>query len=139
MQHVRRHTIIVLLFLFAGWWAALNSGCGAPSYKQGENLYRTYCANCHMEDGSGLAQLIPPLASSDWLRDNQDTLPCIIYHGMSGPIIVNGIEFDGQMPSNKQLTPVLINNIINYINHAWGNDFGQADIRHTEAALEKCR
>ncbi len=133
MHSVYRYVLLTGLVGIA-WLTA----CEGTRYQQGENLYRTYCANCHMEDGTGLERLIPPLAGSDWLRDHQDTLPCIIRNGMHGPIVVNGITYEGEMPSNKQLNPVLINNLINYINHAWGNDFGEADIRRTEAALERC-
>ncbi len=133
---MNEHPLLAFAFVAAALWVA--AGCGGTPYQQGEQLYRTYCANCHMEDGRGLARLIPPLAGSDWLRQNQDTLPCIIRHGMHGPIVVNGILFEGEMPSNKQLNAIHINNLINYINHAWGNDFGRADIRRTEAALERC-
>ncbi len=134
-MHVLHRYALLAGLLGIAWLTA----CEGTRYKQGENLYRSYCANCHMEDGTGLERLIPPLAGSDWLRDHQDTLPCIIRNGMHGPVVVNGITYEGEMPSNKQLNAVLINNLINYINHAWGNDFGEADIRRTEAALERCQ
>ncbi|NQZ78447.1 MAG: cytochrome c, partial [Ekhidna sp.] len=37
---------------------------------QGAKIYATYCANCHQQDGKGLASLYPPLAGSDYLMED---------------------------------------------------------------------
>jgi len=111
--------------------------CKSNTYSQGERLYLAHCANCHMEDGAGLAKLIPPLAQSDYLVDNQDLIPCILRHGQEGPIRVNGVEYDQKMPGQKY-TEIQINNMINYINTAWGNTISPVTISETKQRLAQC-
>lgn len=98
--------------------------CGQTEHLQGRALYTTHCANCHMEDGTGLGALIPPLAGADYLRDHPDRAVYGIRHGMRGPLVVNGKTYDQEMPANVELTEFQIVNIVNYVNQAWGNDYG---------------
>ncbi len=91
-----------------------------------------------MEDGSGLKMLIPPLAGSDYLKNNQESIPCILKNGLKGPISVNGKIYDTEMVGIESLNDVQINNIINYINHAWGNNFGQSNVKVVDERLKSC-
>ena len=113
-------------FVFIGLAIALCAlpRCGKTSHSQGHVLYDTHCANCHMEEGTGLRQLIPPLAGSDYLRDQPARVVNGIVHGMEGPLIVNGVTYNQPMPGNTELSEFQIVNIVNYINQAWGNDYG---------------
>ena len=70
----------------------------------GKQLYTTHCANCHQLDGSGLAQLIPPLAKADFVSNNQTQVPCIIKYGMQKEIVVNGVAYNLKMPDNPKLS-----------------------------------
>lgn len=112
--------------------------CDETPYKQGAILYENFCASCHMDDGSGLAGNIPPLAQSDYLANHQKELACIIHNGQQGEIIVNGITYNNPMPGVPQLTDFEIANIINYINHAWGNELGFYQIDEVRTNLEQC-
>jgi len=112
--------------------------CEHETYSQGKRLYQAFCANCHMDNGEGLRGLYPPLAKSDYLTNNPSQIACIIRNGISGPITVNGIDFDQPMAGISALNEVEINNILNYINHAWGNDLGISNITKVRSALEKC-
>lgn len=94
--------------------------CGHP-YSQGERLYVEYCASCHMDDGSGLSGVIPPLSGSTTLRNEAHLLPCIIRNGMEGPIVVAGKTYDRPMPGIPELTETETANIINYLQYRWGN------------------
>lgn len=94
--------------------------CGNP-YSQGERSYAQYCASCHMDDGTGLAGVIPPLAGSETLRNNPDVLPCIIRNGMEGPIVVQGKTYDRPMPGIPQLSETETANIVNYLHYRWGD------------------
>lgn len=91
-----------------------------------------------MEDGSGLQGIIPPLAGADYLRLYPEQLPCIITQGMSGPVTVNGIVYDQPMPAVEGLDIVEIANILNYIQHRWGdpNYFYDQDL--IKEALQDC-
>lgn len=128
------YLLFFTLFCLVQPWTA----CNDNPFQQGQRLYEFYCANCHIEDGSGLESLIPPLANADWVKNNQAALACIIKKGMKGEVVVNGKTYNQEMPGNKNLNQYEIANIINYINHAWGNDYGYAKITEVEKALEAC-
>ncbi|NJC25182.1 c-type cytochrome [Neolewinella antarctica] len=123
-----RQAIIVLSLLLVIFSV---QNCGRTTHKQGHALYDVHCANCHMEQGEGLRQLIPPLAGSDYLRQNPSAVVHGIVHGMQGPMVVNGVMYNQPMPGNKELTEFQIVNIVNYINQAWGNDYGLITVTDT--------
>ncbi len=112
--------------------------CEGNPYKQGAILYENFCVNCHMEDGSGLEGLIPPLAGADYLKENNLQTACIIRKGISDTILVNGRQYTDPMAGIPQLSDFEINNIINYINHAWGNDYGYVKLEDVRQTLENC-
>lgn len=121
--------VIISLFL-------LPLACGKTERLQGKALYEQHCANCHMSGGEGLRQLIPPLAGADYLRDNPQAVVRGIRYGMEGPMVVNGVTYDQPMPANKELSEFQIVNIVNYINQAWGNDYGTITVEATRKWLE---
>jgi mono/diheme cytochrome c family protein len=112
--------------------------CQSNPFQQGEILYNNFCANCHMEDGAGLTGTIPPLAGADFVRDRQEELACIIRKGMEGEVVVNGVAYNQPMAGIPELTEFEIANVINYINQAWGNDYGYIKLQTIRDGLEKC-
>lgn len=113
----------------------LPQACGKTEHLQGHNLYDQHCANCHMEEGEGLRQLIPPLAGADFLRDNPGAVVRGIRKGMAGEMVVNGKTYNQPMPGNIELSEFQVVNIVNYINQAWGNDFGEITVPQTREWL----
>lgn len=91
-----------------------------------------------MDSGKGLGALIPPLSGSDWLRGGQNQLACLIKNGMEGPIVVNDTTYNQPMPGVEGISEFQIANIVNYINHAWGNDYGIISVASVRAQLEGC-
>ena len=112
--------------------------CDYQPYQQGKVLYDFHCANCHGEQGEGLRNLIPPIAKADYVQKNQSDLACLIKNGIKGPIVVNGKTYDTQMVGITTLNDVQINNIINYINNSWGNNFGDSNVLEVNKALKAC-
>lgn len=100
-------------------------------------MYKNFCSNCHMDNGQGLKGLYPPIANSDYFQKNKDNVPCIIRHGLHDTILVNGIRFDTPMAAIPQLKDPEIANIINYIEHTWGNG-EYITIKEVQEALKKC-
>lgn len=125
------------LFLFIATFLFSLAACQGE-YSDGAELYEQHCANCHMESGQGLGQLIPPLANSDYLQNRGVLTACGIRYGLQGPMVVNGKRYEGVMPPNKALSKVDIVNIINYINNSWGNESPYISIQEVEQALEQC-
>lgn len=114
---------------------SLTTACGKTEHLQGRNLYLEHCANCHLDEGQGLRRLIPPLAGSDYLREQPQAVVRGIRYGMEGPMRVNGVTYDQPMPGNVELSEFQIVNIVNYINQAWGNDYGSITVEQTREWL----
>ncbi|MDN3492363.1 c-type cytochrome [Winogradskyella bathintestinalis] len=90
------------------------------SIERGQLIYNDMCTTCHMPNGRGVPQAFPPLADSDYLRNNQTESMKAVKFGMSGEIVVNGITYNSTMAplglSDKEVADVM-----NYINNSWGN------------------
>ncbi len=126
-----------LLFLFPLF---LLYHCQPNPYRDGERVYKTQCANCHMDSGAGLSGLIPTLVQSDYLTLHRAKLPCILRYGLQDTITVNGKIYAEQMPANTLLLDVDIVNILNYVNHAWGNNINPPySLDEVQRGLEKCK
>ncbi|MHA7843713.1 MAG: c-type cytochrome [Winogradskyella sp.] len=94
------------------------------SIERGKLVYNDLCITCHMSNGEGAPKVFPPLAQSDYLKNNQEESIKGIKNGMSGEIVVNGITYNSVMAplglSNEEVADVM-----NYINNSWGNNFGK--------------
>lgn len=111
---------IVVILLFTLALQSFNQNFDLKgSIARGKSTYNTQCASCHMEDGNGIEGVFPPLAKSDYLTD-KNRLVKVISTGLRGPIVVNGVNYDGEMPGNK-LTDKQVADVLNYIRNSWGN------------------
>jgi mono/diheme cytochrome c family protein len=126
--------VFILIFI------TFSNNCQSNPYAQSEGLYNHYCANCHMEDGTGLKGLIPPLKGADYLQADPLRAACIIRYGMNSPVTVNDTTYTQPMPAipERELSDFEITNILNYINQAWGNDFGYVQYESVKKKLESC-
>ena len=93
--------------------------------KAGEVLYSGTCVTCHQGNGQGLANVFPPLAKSDFLAADLQRAIDFPLNGHSGPIKVNGQDFNSVMPPMSQLTDDEIANILTYVANSWGNPGGR--------------
>lgn len=105
---------------------------------QGKKIYQTYCANCHQQNGEGLAQLYPPLAGSDYLLADLPRAACIIKNGQSQEITVNGRKFNQMMPGVENLTPIEVAEVLTYISNSWGNEAGISSTKDVTKWLKHC-
>lgn len=104
---------------------------------QGAKIYATYCANCHQQDGKGLASLYPPLAGSDYLLEDMARAACIIKNGQSKEIVVNGVTYNQMMPGNP-ITNLEIAEVLTFIGNAWGNEAGLIGVKDVDKYIEEC-
>lgn len=112
--------------------------CFTKKKDEGKRLYEQHCQSCHMEDGSGLKGLIPPLAKADYLQTHRNDLPCIIRHGMDGSIVVNGVEYNKAMPGVESMRQDQVTNLLNYIQTNFGNNNPRYTMPEVEQLLETC-
>jgi mono/diheme cytochrome c family protein len=129
--------LILFVFLFSTF---LPIGCDDNPFKQGKRYYDGFCGNCHGENGEGLRGLIPPLAKSDYLSKNRESLACIIRVGQKGAILVNGVGYGQQeMPAIAKLTDFEITNILNYVGTSWGNTEKLWTVEEIREGLKNCQ
>lgn len=82
----------------------------------GERVYNTACAACHMPTGEGLPGVFPALKGSDIaLNDMQKHID----------IVLNGVSGSAMQAYAKQLSLSDIAAVITYERNAWGNDTGE--------------
>ncbi len=93
--------------------------------KAGQALFAGTCSTCHQASGAGLPGVFPPLAKSDWLAANPKRAIDVVLHGMSGPVKVNGQDYNSVMPPMNQLNDDEVANILTYVAGSWGNPGGK--------------
>jgi len=96
-------------------------------FVQGSKLFVKdgYCATCHQVNGKGLTSSgFPPLSNSKWVTGNEERLIKIVLKGLMGPMEVNGVKYEGQVP----MTPFggLMNDqeiaaVLTYVRNSFGN------------------
>lgn len=80
--------------------AALQSGAWTKDrlHARGEILFNGMCVQCHLENGVGLTGFTPPLHESDYVKTDRLRPIGIVLSGLKGPIVVNGVSYDSEMP-----------------------------------------
>lgn len=94
------------------------------SYERGKAVYNDLCITCHMSNGEGAPKAFPPLAQSDYLKNNQEASIKGAKKGISGKIVVNGITYNSVM-TPLGLSDEEVADVMNYINNSWGNNYGK--------------
>ena len=100
---------------------------------KGEKVYLANCAACHQPSGKGLAGAFPPLAGSDYLKGDRKAVLSAAMFGLSGPITVNGVEYNGVMPSLGHLPDEDLAAALTYVFNAWGNDGAAVSVAEVAA------
>ena len=108
-------------------------------YVQGEQLYTKHCSNCHQSDGTGLGLIYPPLNKSDFMDKNFEQVLCLMKHGITGEITVNGKKFVQPMPGVQSLTDLEIAEIATYIYNTWEHQRGIIDVSEANQILRNCK
>jgi nitrite reductase (NO-forming) len=90
----------------------------------GARVYERNCMACHQQEGQGLPGAFPPLANSDYLRENPERGISVLLDGLSGEITVNGATYNGVMPA-VQLSDEEVANVLTYVLNSWGNGGGE--------------
>jgi len=100
---------------------------------KGEAVYLSNCAACHQPNGTGLAGAFPPLADSDFLNGDRKTVMSAALFGLSGPITVNGVDYNGVMPSLGHLPDEDLAAVLTYVFNSWGNDGAAVSVAEVTA------
>jgi nitrite reductase (NO-forming) / hydroxylamine reductase len=91
----------------------------------GRGVYQKVCQACHGVEGQGLPGAFPPVANSDWIAGNKDRLVDVVLNGLSGPITVNGKQFNAVMPPMAYLNDADVANVLTFVLNSWNNPGGE--------------
>ncbi|MFL5320854.1 MAG: c-type cytochrome [Myxococcaceae bacterium] len=97
----------------------------APTPEQlaeGQKIFSTICIACHRADGTGMPNMFPPLAKSDFLMADKERSIRIVINGLQGPVVVNGNKFNQVMPPlGTQFKDDQIAAVLSYVRNSFGN------------------
>jgi nitrite reductase (NO-forming) len=99
--------------------------------ERGRTVFSTNCAACHQPDGRGIPNAFPPLAEADFLNADKRRAISAVANGLTGPIKVNGSDYNSVMPS-LGLGDEDIANVLTYVYSQWnnaGHDVTPAEVR----------
>jgi len=100
-------------------------------FEAGKVLYNGTCSVCHQPTGAGLEGVFPPLAGADYLMEQPiDHAIEVVVNGLSGPISVNGVQYNSVMPPMSQLNDDEIADILTFVTNSWGNSGDVVDAAH---------
>jgi mono/diheme cytochrome c family protein len=106
------------------------------SVERGKLIYADFCMRCHLPNGEGQLNKIPPLAGSNWLTDKRRESIHAVKFGQQGEIVVNGLTFNDIMApmglANEEVADVL-----NYVMNSWGNSGKEMISAEEVSAVEK--
>jgi mono/diheme cytochrome c family protein len=99
-------------------------GAGTPSTGavDGRQLFVARCQACHQASGQGLPGVFPPLAQSPWVKGAAEVPVQIVLHGLTGPIEVGNVTYNGAMPGfGAQLNDAEAAAVLSFVRAEWGN------------------
>jgi glucose/arabinose dehydrogenase len=87
----------------------------------GAQVYNLYCGTCHQRDGKGDGNRFPPITNSKVINGKSRPLIELILNGLEGNWIVDGVAYNGVMPSHSFLSNAEISSVLTYIRKNFGN------------------
>lgn len=111
------------------------------SAERGKAIFMTTCMVCHQPHGNGLPPVFPPFNGSEYVQGDARRLVAIVTKGLTGPLKVKGMQFNGVLIAVDTQFPQLKENdkladVLNYIRTAWEN---KADKPITPDFVQKVR
>ena len=86
-----------------------------------KQVYTKVCQACHQPTGAGIPGAFPPLAKADYLNADVNRAIKQIIKGSSGPMTVNGKQYNTAMPAQGNLSDKDIADVLTYVYGSWGN------------------
>ena len=109
---------------------------GPSVVSPGQAIYEALCLNCHQAAGQGLTGVYPPLAKSDWVAGDVQTLIKITMHGLAGPTKVQGKDY-GLVPMPPMgLDDQQLADVLTYVRNAFGNNAPAVKVEEVKAVRD---
>lgn len=103
--------------------------------EKGQAFY-PQCGACHGTGGLGIDGLAPPLAGAEWVTGPPEWLGRIILQGVTGPMEVKGVTWQGVMPPHghlEALDDATLAGLMTYLRRSWGNKADPVSVEQVAA------
>jgi mono/diheme cytochrome c family protein len=110
------------------------------SMERGKKVYDQYCMSCHMQDGTGVPRLNPPLVKTSYVIGSKTTIIEIILKGFDAQVEIEGEYYQNTMAPHDFLTDEQIADVATYVRNSFGNKSSvvvPADVKTVRAANKK--
>ncbi len=114
--------------------ASANAATKSERISNGEKLFMANCAACHQASGKGLPGAFPPLAASDYIADDPMKAVHAVLNGLAGPITVNGVKYNAQMPPLSYMSDSDVADVVTFVINSFGNKGGDINAAQVSAA-----
>lgn len=148
-------TVIGLLLAWAVWhlYASYNpmppavgddrvaEDFAAPLKADGGQLYTANCVACHQATGAGIPGVFPPLSKSEFV-DAKDpgVMVRIVLHGVHGPLTVEGVKYDGEMPHfQDKFSDEEVAALVTHVRSSFGNAASAIDAAEVAKIREETK
>ncbi len=101
-----------------------------PATADGGQLYTANCVACHQASGAGVPGVFPPLSKSEWVdASDPGVMIRILLHGIHGPLTVEGVQYNGEMPDFAKLSDAEIAALVTHVRSSFGNAASATDAK----------
>lgn len=110
------------------------------SMERGKKVYDQYCMSCHMQDGTGVPRLNPPLVKTSYVIGDKTTIIEIVLKGFDAQVEIEGEYYQNTMAPHDFLTDEQIADVTTYVRNSFGNKASvvvPADVKAVRATIKK--
>ena len=110
------------------------------SMERGKKVYDQYCMPCHMQDGTGVPRLNPPLVKTSYVLGDKKTIIEIVIKGFDAQVEIEGEYYQNAMAPHDFLTDEQIADVTTFVRNSFGNKASvvvPSDVKAVRAALKK--
>ena len=110
------------------------------SMERGKKVYDQYCMSCHMQDGTGVPRLNPPLVKTSYVIGDKTTIIEIVLKGFDAQVEIEGEYYQNTMAPHDFLTDEQIADVATYVRNSFGNKASvvvPADVKAVRATIKK--
>ena len=116
---MRKGIVLILGIFTVVSFSFFQSDDLGSSVARGKGVYEGNSLSCHLAEGEGIDGAFPPLAKTGNLTDKASLVKAVL-EGISGPITVNGKQYDLEMVP-VALSDEEVRDVLNYVRNSWGN------------------
>ncbi|MEM8710031.1 MAG: c-type cytochrome, partial [Planctomycetota bacterium] len=104
-------------------------------YERGAEVFTEACATCHQNHGGGQDGKAPTLRGTRFVVGDEDRLIKILMHGLEGPVEIDGVTWNMEMPRYEGTDDDLAA-VLTYIRRSWGNGADPVTLEKVAAQRE---